>query len=456
MNEIKRQLNRKMGATSGSADRIMTKVNEQKKKKKQPKRPNRLYYATFTAFLALIAIAIFMMKPWSANDFNQAAPPPSEQKNEFADKVLDEGLHMPLQNYFKQDGDVAYFLGTGNEYAGFTEKTKWLSDSYVEVTEDNTGATMQNIYRIQEDSIELIYQEIADPETKKFTIAQLEGLEAIQTILKWPIENDASFNGKKVTYPIAYKTPYKIYENAVQITESTEFGKEQFYYAEGSGLIAKTFITNDEYEVVSVLASINEKPNPNTEEIISFKNIATNEEEKLPLNKMTFLDPLLFYKSDAEKFEMTYEPLFTYNDAEIGVFKYDCAEQFCEMAFVKRNYEDITFGSVVWGTLQSFKRSPNLENVIFSITLEEFYDGAVLTRTMLHVLNVNTMQTKSPNSFEHYFSDPFYPINHYEWIDDTTIQAEVADIDDYESETILKWQQSHGKKTKVIEVSLPQ
>ncbi|WP_342574347.1 hypothetical protein MHH37_19680 [Solibacillus sp. FSL K6-1781] len=456
MNEIKRQLNKNMGSTSRRAERIISKVNEQKRQKPQTKKSNRLYYVAFTAFFALAALTIFVMKPWSTNDFNQAFLPSSEE-NDSSNGEIGEKPNLPLRNYFKQDGDVAYFLGTGNEYASFKETTTWLFYDYVEVQEDNGGAVMQKVYRIKQDAIELVYEEMIEVERKSFTLAQLNQLEPIHTILQPPIANGEIFENKTVTYPVNFQTPYKNYDNIIQITEDVEGGKNHFYYDYGDGLIAEQYIMNDGNEITSVLASINEPPTQTTEEMVSFKNIETKQTEILPLTKLTFLDSLTFYKSNAAQFEMTYEPLrlSKYNETEIGVFRYNCDELNCEMAFAKRSNGELNFGATSAGTIDSFKLSPNLERIIFSITRDENYAGNVLSRTMLLILNIETMQMVIPTSQPFYFDSHLYPITHYDWINDTTIQAEVANISDYESETILKWQQLQEKETKVIEVSLP-
>lgn len=232
----------------------MTNVN---KKRQTAKKSKRFSFSFFLALLALIAIALFVMKPWSTDDLNEATPPPSEQQNGSINEEGEQELPLPLRNYFKQDGDVAHFLGFGNEYAEFSETTIWLFDDYVEIQENNGGAEIQKIYRIKQNAIELVYEEVMEEERNTFTLTQLNQLESLQTILKWPILDGATFDNKTVSYPVAYETPYKNYENLIQVTEQVESGKNHFYYAEGDGLVAEAFIMDDGYEVTSVLETIN-------------------------------------------------------------------------------------------------------------------------------------------------------------------------------------------------------
>lgn len=284
-------------------------------------------------------------------------------------------------------------------------------------------------------------------------MAQLNQLDPIQTIIKLPLTDGVTFEAKTISYPVKLITPYKEYDDLVQITEESDGWEWTFYYDNGDGLVARKTLPKDAKdgeEILSLLGSINELPTLNKEKVISFKNLSTNTVEEIPFYRLTFLNQLLLYKYEADNFELTYEPLFKYNEAEIGVFKYNCLEKYCEMAFVKRLGEEVTFGSLAWGELRSFKRSPNFENVIFSINLDEYYEDTLLPRSMLHVLNIDKMEVNMPNSMQDYFTYAWYPIFHYEWIDDTTIQAEVPDVENYESPTLYKWQQSQEKKGKSL------
>lgn len=234
----------------------MSNVNK-KRQKQTAKKSKRFSYLIFLALLALVAIALFVMQPWSTDDLNEATPPPSEQQDGSNNVEEEDELPLPLRNYFKQDGNVAHFLGFGNEYAEFTETTTWLFDDYVEVQENNGGAEIQRVYRIKQDAIELVYEEVIEEEQNTFTMAQLNQLESLQTILKWPIIDGATIDNKTVSYPVTYQTPYKNYENLIQVSEEVEGGKNNFYYADGDGLVAKEFIMDDGYEVTSVLETIN-------------------------------------------------------------------------------------------------------------------------------------------------------------------------------------------------------
>ncbi len=71
------------------------------------------------------------------------------------------------------DGSTAYFLGEGNEYATYTVHTKWLSDQYVALVEDNGGAALLKVFRVmnEENKIDKVYDEIIDGIAKRSTIS---------------------------------------------------------------------------------------------------------------------------------------------------------------------------------------------------------------------------------------------------------------------------------------------
>ena len=85
MNEIKRQLDKKMGDTKKRAERVMVMV-EHKKHQTNNKTVSKRYYVTFTAFVALLAAVIFYMNPFETKAPITSKPlptpvEPSEKSN---------------------------------------------------------------------------------------------------------------------------------------------------------------------------------------------------------------------------------------------------------------------------------------------------------------------------------------------------------------------------------------
>lgn len=195
----------------------------------------------------------------------------------------------------------------------------------------------------------------------------------------------------------------------------------------------------------------NEGPTNSSEEQISFLNVQTNEQEQLSVTALPFIDSLQ-PTTELEDFELTYEPLFTTENGELGVFHFYCGDFNCQLAFVLRDGKNITAGPTVSGSITSFKRSPNLEKVIIALRyIEPTEHGSTVERSMLQILHPVTMQTELPTSNEVYFSEFFYPVTYYDWVDDKTIQVEAANISDGDTETVLTWQ-GGNRPTKTIEV----
>ncbi|WP_274308422.1 hypothetical protein [Solibacillus daqui] len=453
MNELKRQLDKKMGNTSQRVERIMNNINDNKRQKENKKAPQKLYYVTFAGFIALLVAITIITNPFSSNSPNTATPVPTDSNKPAIQIEEPEDYSEILKKFFKQDGDVAHFLGTGNEFAGFTETTTWLSNNYVQILEDNGGAVSQKVYRITKETIELIYQDIAEPTAKVFTNTELTSLAAIQTVLQWPLVDGDSIDDISVQLPVEIKTPYKTFSNTIMLSEIVESGKNDYYYAEGYGLVARIFKTSDGYQIASFLASINEPPATTSDEKISFLNVDTNKQETLLLQSLPFIDKLHPYTS-TDDFELTYDPLFSTDNGEFGVFTTYCNDYNCQLAFVMRNADRITSGPIVYARMTGFKRSPNFEKVIIALQSPELYEDTFIERSMLKIINVQTMQVEVPTSQEIYFSEQSYPISYYDWVDDTTIQLEVADVNDAEASTIYNWQKNN-KPTITIEARLP-
>nr|WP_106778913.1 hypothetical protein [Lysinibacillus timonensis] len=85
-----------------------------------------------------------------------------DSSNDYLDS--NEADKINLTKFFLQDDSTAYFQGYGNEYASYTVHTKWLSDRYVALTENNGWAVILKIYRIadEQNKVDQIYNEIVD------------------------------------------------------------------------------------------------------------------------------------------------------------------------------------------------------------------------------------------------------------------------------------------------------
>lgn len=242
MDEFKRQLDVKMGDTKGRAQNVMSKIEKNKRLQRPSKKSRMPYFATFTV-VALASFLLFLLYP--QKEPNQTADDPA----------IEEEV---LTNYFSKSEETMYFVGEGNEFASFQLTTTWLSENYVQQIIDNGGGIGQQIYRITNNEIQLIYSKMIELEPVSFNLDELDELETISVMLKTPFETGAEFDHKIMQYPTEVKVPFGTFGDAVLVTEEDETGTTKYYYVEQYGLVKREFITEDGYTVTSSLASIGE------------------------------------------------------------------------------------------------------------------------------------------------------------------------------------------------------
>lgn len=146
----------------------------------------------------------------------------------------------PLQLFFKEDQTKAIYLeeDSGTSY---TEKTFWLSESYVKTIVEKENNISYNIYRITNDAIELVYSGQTDT---KVSIAELDQMPVKHTILTLPIERGAVLEEWVLTNDnLQVVTPFETFHQVVELTKETQEQVIKQYYAPGFGLV-KEFMSS--------------------------------------------------------------------------------------------------------------------------------------------------------------------------------------------------------------------
>lgn len=188
-----------------------------------------------------------------------------QQKDKKADGEDRETKEVDLSQFLKPNQSTAKFLGEGNEFATYIEKTTHLSHRYVGTIVDNGGVTMMTIYKINEDQIEIIFKEPVDivpPKEATFPkIEELDSMVAIETYLAKPIEVGTKFGPWTIVETGAtVETPYQTFENVFVIEEVGDGFVNRKYFVEGYGDIKTEFIMEtdqeEEFIVTSTLESI--------------------------------------------------------------------------------------------------------------------------------------------------------------------------------------------------------
>lgn len=188
---------------------------------------------------------------------NDEQPTPDEQ-------VKDETTTLDFKQFFKPDNTTATFLGEGNEFASYTEKTKWLSDQFVATVIDNGGAVTMRVYRVFKDRIDKVYDELVEGIPNEVVypeLSQLENAQVIDTFLAGPIEVGTTFGKWKIIeIGTTLETPYKTFENVFVIEETGDGYVNRKYFVEGYGDVKTESIMNtdqdEEFIVTSTLESI--------------------------------------------------------------------------------------------------------------------------------------------------------------------------------------------------------
>lgn len=200
--------------------------------------------------------------------------PAEELPNE--EKPIDEEPATAVINfadYFMPNNSIAYFEGIGNEFASYSLRTNWLNENYVVTILDNGGAVVQKVYRITQDKVALVLEELMDTSLEQATyptIVQLDPLPEIEIYLQGPFEIGATFEKWKIIKTNAtLETPYKQFNDIIIFEENGDNYINRHYFAKGYGEIKRESImtlenaegNSEQYTVTSTLKSIeiNEK-----------------------------------------------------------------------------------------------------------------------------------------------------------------------------------------------------
>lgn len=162
------------------------------------------------------------------------------------------------QLLFKEDQSIAYFTGIGNEYASFTETTRWLSNQYVEVTIDNGGTILTRYFYVDQQAIYLV-KELTEEENA-LTLEQLVTLPHGKQLLTVPLQIGMQMEDWYVTKMDAtVTTPLQTFTNVTIFEKHALNETNILYVAPGFGVVKNEFIATfdgKEEVISSTLTSI--------------------------------------------------------------------------------------------------------------------------------------------------------------------------------------------------------
>jgi len=194
---------------------------------------------------------------------NDAAQP-SNSNSEEEENHNDEASAVEFNRYFKPADSTAYFIGDGNEYASYSEKTKWLSEDYIATIIDNGGAVIMKVYRIEDHQIVLIVDELVETDPDHLVYPELEALRelpALEIFLAGPLKVGTSFDQRWtiVETDFTLVTPYQTFKNVIVLEETGEGFTNKKYFVENYGVVKTVSIMSAELtEEVTVTSTLEE------------------------------------------------------------------------------------------------------------------------------------------------------------------------------------------------------
>ena len=458
MNEMKRQLNQKMGNTSERTASVIQKIEAGKKMKRTAKKSKSsgLIYIAIASFVTVLAL-FFLLGPWSDRP-EQSTPDPEPIPTDNGEaNGGDESISAQkelLRSFFKQDGDVAYFIGVGNEYATFKETTKWINPDYVEIVTDNGGSITQTIYRITPYAIELIVGQNAEDGVITPSVDDLLYLQSVMTVLSIPLENGKTFddNTKTMQLDVPLKTPYGDFMTTL-VEYSGDGATVSKYYAEGFGLVGQVYTFEDGTKIESYLASINEPPTVDDSLAIEIYHETLKSTEEYLIKDLPFIDPYVF-KTNPDYYNMTYRKLVDLNTKELGVLTYSCNDrEQCSHVFVGKEGKTFSIIAHAWSSYGNVQLSPNHEIAAFPINATEQDGNSIVERNQILLINLETLEQIIPETDAEYFESPTYPIVSFK-LANTSVTLTVGDVASYQHADIAAWQKQSPQKTKEIKVTI--
>lgn len=166
------------------------------------------------------------------------------------------GVYMPMKV-----GYIWEYQGEGNEYASYTQRVEYEEDKRYQLTRDNGGTVIADIYEIRKDSIVHVYM-AGESYDHTNLLKQQNNLE--DTVLKLPIEVGNKWISEENSYEIVDTkatviVPYGTFDDCVVVRRTYKDGSEDYMsYKEGVGMLQSEFRSGD-FKVFSRLKDFSSK-----------------------------------------------------------------------------------------------------------------------------------------------------------------------------------------------------
>lgn len=167
----------------------------------------------------------------------------------------------PMRDYFLPDGSKANYKGEGNEFAQLKVEVAQPYEHYFIVHENNGGAFIRRIYKIDTDKIEILEQKTVDAIPDFPSRDQLESMNPIGIYLQKPFSLGTVFDKWTIVETgVTVETPYKTFSDAFVIEEKGKDFVNRKYFVQGFGEVKRESImksaNGEETIVTSTLESV--------------------------------------------------------------------------------------------------------------------------------------------------------------------------------------------------------
>ena len=184
--------------------------------------------------------------------------------------------------------------------------------------------------------------------------------------------------------------------------------------------------------------------------------IVTNEIGKhfdIPIASLPQFATYLETEADVEAELARIQFEFLSGDSDHFVLKYGCGNKRCNLLLVQITESDevktTDLGEGIFAGFEVFQQKAMLriaEN-----------DGNEVVRHKIVLVDLHSMKFIHPQNqqlVERYFAEALYPITKFEWISETAIRLEIAELADTSYEAIAGWYQAVDSPVSTVEIEL--
>ena len=192
-------------------------------------------------------------------DSNEEEKPDNQTTEEEEERENDAEVEVSMINFFLPNGSSAHYEGDGNEFAELTIEVTHIDKKYVVIDENNGGALIRKIYRVENEKIETLFEDAIDNDQPLPSVEEISKLTAKEIYLQTPFEVGATFNEWTIVNTDAtIETPYQKFEQVIVIETKEKDFINRKYFAENYGEVKREsiMITEDDFVVTSTLESV--------------------------------------------------------------------------------------------------------------------------------------------------------------------------------------------------------